>query len=144
MAKTSEKSQMDEFERLLEESFTTKLNVADVVKGVVVKAENDGFLVDIGAKSEGFLPQREIPSSMLTENPLKVGDQKEFYILREDEKEDGGMLLSLKKLLALKPGRRFKTLKFPAKPLLRRLFLSLKAALLLKFRICADLSPLLS
>lgn len=98
MAKTSEKSRMDEFERLLEESFTTKLNVADVVKGVVVKAENDGFLVDIGAKSEGFLPQREIPSSMLTENPLKVGDQKEFYILREDEKEDGGMLLSLKKV----------------------------------------------
>ena len=61
MAKTTDKSQMDEFERLLEESFTTKLNVADVVKGV-------------------------------------VGDQKEFYILREDEKEDGGMLLSLKKV----------------------------------------------
>lgn len=98
MANTTDKSQMDDFERLLEESFTTKLNVADVVKGVVVKAENEGFLVDIGAKSEGFLPAREIPSSMVSENPLKVGDQKEFYILREDEKEDGGMLLSLKKV----------------------------------------------
>ena len=141
MAKTSEKSQMDEFERLLEESFTTKLNVADVVKGVVVKAENDGFLVDIGAKSEGFLPQREIPSSMLTENPLKVGDQKEFYILREDEKEDGGMLLSLKKVAC---AQAWQALQFPAKPLLRKLFLSLKVVLLLKFRICADLSPLLS
>ncbi len=97
MAK-SENPGMDEFERLLEESFTTKLNVADVVKGVVVKSENDGYLVDIGAKSEGFLPNREVPSSMLTDNPLKVGDQKEFYVLREDEKEDGGMLLSLKRV----------------------------------------------
>ena len=50
--------QLDEFERLLEESFTSKLSVADVVRGMLVKKENDGYLVDIGSKSEGFLPIR--------------------------------------------------------------------------------------
>ena len=88
--------QLDEFEKLLEESFTSKLSVADVVRGMLVKKENDGYLVDIGAKSEGFLPVREIPSSMVEE--LNIGDCKEFYILKEDEDEKSGMLLSLKRV----------------------------------------------
>ena len=95
---TQTKTDLDEFERLLDESFATKLNVADVVKGVIVKKENDGYLVDVGAKSEGFLPNREIPSSQNAENPLSIGDQKEFYVLREDENDESGVLLSLKKV----------------------------------------------
>ena len=78
-------TQMDEFEKLLEESFKSKLSVADVVRGLILKREKDGYLVDIGAKSEGFLPDREIPASMVDE--LKIGDCKEFYILKEDEDE---------------------------------------------------------
>ena len=95
---TQTKTDLDEFERLLDESIATKLNVADVVKGVIVKKENDGYLVDVGAKSEGFLPNREIPSSQNAENPLSIGDQKEFYVLREDENDESGVLLSLKKV----------------------------------------------
>ena len=95
---TQTKTDLDEFERLLDESFATKLNVADVVKGVIVKKENDGYLVYVGAKSEGFLPNREIPSSQNAENPLSIGDQKEFYVLREDENDESGVLLSLKKV----------------------------------------------
>ena len=90
---TQTKVELDEFERLLDESFATKLNVADVVKGVIVKKENDGYLVDVGAKSEGFLPNREIPSQNI-ENPLSIGDQKEFYVLREDDNDENGVLLS--------------------------------------------------
>ena len=89
-------TQMDEFERLLEESFKSKLSVADVVRGQLVKKENDGYLVDIGSKSEGFLPNREIPTSMVDD--MKIGDCKEFYILKEDEDEKSGMLLSLKRV----------------------------------------------
>ena len=40
----------EEFEKMLSDSYTYKLNVADVVKGVIVKKEKDGYLVDIGAK----------------------------------------------------------------------------------------------
>ena len=89
-------TQLDEFEKLLEESFNSKLSVADVVRGLILKKENDGFLVDIGAKSEGFLPNKEVPSSMLDE--LKIGDCKEFYILKEDDDDNNGMLLSLKRV----------------------------------------------
>ena len=88
--------ELDEFERLLEESFTSKLSVADVVRGQLVKKENDGYLVDIGSKCEGFLPNREIPASMVDE--MNIGDCKEFYILKEDEDEQNGMLLSLKRV----------------------------------------------
>ncbi len=88
--------EMDEFERLLEESFTSKLSVADVVRGQIVKKENDGYLVDIGSKCEGFLPNREIPSSMVDD--MTIGECKEFYILKEDEDEQSGMLLSLKRV----------------------------------------------
>ena len=89
-------TQLDEFEKLLEESFNSKLSVADVVRGLILKKENDGFLVDIGAKSEGFLPNKEVPASMLDE--LKIGDCKEFYILKEDDDDNNGMLLSLKRV----------------------------------------------
>ena len=89
-------TQMDEVEKLLEEAFTTKLSDADVVRGQIVKKENDGDIVDIGAKTEGFLPTREIPSSMVDE--LTIGDCKEFYILKEDEDEKSGMMLSLKRV----------------------------------------------
>lgn len=96
-------TQMDEFERLLEESFKSKLSVADVVRGQLVKKENDGYLVDIGSKSEGFLPNREIPTSMVDD--MKIGDCKEFYILKEDEDEKSGMLLSLKRVACAQLGR---------------------------------------
>ena len=55
-----------EFEQLLLNSYTYKINVADVVKGVVVKKEKDGYLVDIGAKTEAFLPNREISNLLIT------------------------------------------------------------------------------
>lgn len=93
MTKTTE---MDEFERLLEESFKSKLSVADVVRGAIIKKENEGYLVDIGSKCEAFLPNREVPSSLSEE--LKVGDCKEFYILKEEEDGKSIMLLSLKRV----------------------------------------------
>lgn len=89
----------DEFEQLLENSYTYKLNVADVVKGVVVKKENDGFLVDIGAKTEAYLPNREVVNHQ-GQNPdevIKIWDEKEFYVMK-DEEDDEVAVLSLKKL----------------------------------------------
>ena len=62
MTKT-ENFSAEEFEKLLNESFSRKLCVADVVEGTVVKREADGFLIDIGAKGEAYLPDREVTSS---------------------------------------------------------------------------------
>ena len=73
----------EEFEKLLSDSYTYKINVADVVKGIIVKKEKDGFLVDIGAKTEAFLPNREISNfaDQNVDEVVKLWDEKEFYII---------------------------------------------------------------
>ena len=96
---TLETISADEFEKMLEDSYTYKLNVADVVKAVVVKKEKDGYLVDIGAKTEAFLPNREV-SNFADKDPdevIKLWDEKEFYVMK-DEEDDEVAVLSLKKL----------------------------------------------
>ena len=80
----------EEFEALLTNSYTYKLNVADIVKGVVVKKEKDGFLVDIGTKTEAFLPNSEVVNSK-DQNPddfIKLWDEKEFYITKDEEDDE--------------------------------------------------------
>ena len=88
---------LDDFEKLLEESFSNSHSVADIVEGTDLKKEQDGYLVSVrGAKTEAFLPNREI-SSAEEAAPVELGDVKEFYVLKEENDEDG-MLLSLKRL----------------------------------------------
>ena len=89
----------EEFEKMLSDSYTYKLNVADVVKGVIVKKEKDGYLVDIGAKQEAFLPNREV-TNFSEQNPddvVKLWEEKEFYVMK-DEEDDEIATLSLRKL----------------------------------------------
>ena len=88
---------LDEFEKLLEESFSNGHSVADIVEGSVLRKDQDGYLISVrGAKTEAFLPNKEI-SSLEEETPLEIGDVREFYVLKEEHDEDG-MLLSLKRL----------------------------------------------
>lgn len=100
MTKTIQKNDADDFIKLLEESYNYKFSVADLVKGIVVKQEADGFLIDIGAKTEAFLPNREVSNfAEKASEALKVGEVKEFYVLREEgQDEESKILLSLKKL----------------------------------------------
>ena len=96
---TKEMMSAEEFEKMLSDSYTYKLNVADVVKGVVVKKEKDGYLVDIGAKQEAFLPNREV-TNFSEQNPddiVKLWEEKEFYVMK-DEEDDEVATLSLRKL----------------------------------------------
>jgi len=99
--KEVEKNQasMTEFERLLSESFDYNFKVADVVKGTVVRIEKNGVLVDIGSKSEAIIPLRELSNVPFdgAESIISVGDQKDFYILKEED-EDGQITLSLKRV----------------------------------------------
>lgn len=91
---TAEKT-MDEFEKLLEESFSKQHAVADIVEGTVMKKESDGYLVSVkGAKMEAYLPNKELSSE---EPTLEIGDEKEFYVLKEEDNNDA-MLLSLKRI----------------------------------------------
>ncbi|MDR1327470.1 MAG: S1 RNA-binding domain-containing protein, partial [Heliobacteriaceae bacterium] len=94
MTQTLEKKQLDEFEQLLEESFSKSYTVADIVEGTIIKKDGDGWLVNVrGAKTEAHLPSRETGAS----DTVEIGDVKEFYVLRE-ENDDENMVLSLKRL----------------------------------------------
>ena len=97
MTTTLETTNMaDEFERLLNESFSKSYSVADIVEGTVMKKDNEGYLVSVrGAKTEAYLPNKELPSAEA--ETLEVGDIREFYVLKE-ENDAEGMLLSLKRL----------------------------------------------
>ena len=80
----------EEFEKMLQDSYTYKLNVADVVKGVAVKKEKDGYLVDIGAKTEAFLPIKEV-IYFPEQNPdelIKLWEEKEFYVMKDEEDDE--------------------------------------------------------
>lgn len=101
MAKTMEKSieqAKSEFEALFMQ-YDYSFKIADVVKGSVVKRENDHFLVDIGAKTEALLPFRELSNVAFkdAEDVIKVGEETEFYILKE-ENDHGQLFVSLKRV----------------------------------------------
>lgn len=87
-----------EFEKLFMQ-YDYSFKVADVVKGTVVKKENDHFLVDIGSKTEAILPFRELANVDFkdAEDIIKVGAEAEFYILKE-ENDHGQLFVSLKRV----------------------------------------------
>lgn len=90
--------QMDEFEKLLDKTLSKTYTVADIVEGTVIKRENGGYLVSVkGAKTEAFLPDKEIGNLDENAEPLQIGDVREFYVLKE-ENDDDAMQLSLKRI----------------------------------------------
>ncbi len=93
------KTQLDEFEALLEETLSKTYTVADIVEGTILKKENGGYLVSVkGAKTEAFLPEKEISNNADDKaEELQIGDVREFYVLKE-ENDDDCMQLSLKRI----------------------------------------------
>ena len=99
MTKLLEQPSMTEFEELFLKSFDSNYGVADLIKGVIVKIDKNEILVDIGGKSEAVLPFKELSNAPVS-NPadfVKLGETKEFFILKEED--DAGILtLSLKRV----------------------------------------------
>jgi ribosomal protein S1 len=90
-----------EFERLLNEGkYNYKIEQGSIIKGTIVSLEKDGALVDIGGKSEAFVPYKELTNKIKRvriDELVKVGEAHEFFVLRE-ETDDDGVILSLKKV----------------------------------------------
>lgn len=76
-----------EFEKLLDKAPSmASFSVGQIIKGVVLHFEKDGALVDIGSKAEAFLPFKEVVNredDTKPEEVVNVGNEYEFYILRE-------------------------------------------------------------
>ena len=73
-------------------------NDGDIVEGTIVKVDRDEVLLDIGYKTEGVIPSRELsikhdvdPSEVVT-----VGDKVEALVLQKEDKE-GRLILSKKR-----------------------------------------------
>jgi small subunit ribosomal protein S1 len=70
----------------------------DIVKGTIVKVDKDEVLLDIGYKSEGVIPARELsirhdvdPGEIVT-----IGDEIEALVMQKEDKE-GRLVLSKKR-----------------------------------------------
>jgi len=94
-----EEDQLALEQRLYEESLKV-LDEGQVLVGVIVAKYQDELLVDIGGKSEGILPFREL-SLIIEPKELSVGDKLEVMIHRIDE-NDGQLYLSERRARALK------------------------------------------
>ena len=73
-------------------------NDGDIVEGTIVKVDRDEVLLDIGYKTEGVIPSRELsikhdvdPNEVVT-----VGDEIEALVLQKEDKE-GRLILSKKR-----------------------------------------------
>src|SRR5579864_3342531 len=70
----------------------------DIVKGTVVKVDKDEVLLDIGFKSEGVIPARElsIRHDVDPSEVVSLGEQIEALVLQKEDKE-GRLILSKKR-----------------------------------------------
>ena len=90
---------MDDYLQFEEEAFRT-LNHGDIVDGVVVRVDPDEVLVDVGAKAEGVISNKELGFRGEADSiDLEPGDQIKVYVL-QSENEEGNVVLSLRRARA--------------------------------------------
>jgi small subunit ribosomal protein S1 len=73
-------------------------NDGDIVDGTIVKVDRDEVLLDIGYKTEGVIPSRElsIKHDVDPNDVVSVGDNVEALVLQKEDKE-GRLILSKKR-----------------------------------------------
>ena len=87
--------------KTLEEAFADSMvEVEDgqLVAGTVVKVDREEALIDIGFKSEGVIPRRELSlrNDVSVDELVSVGDQIEALVIQKEDKE-GRLILSKKR-----------------------------------------------
>ncbi len=73
-------------------------NDGDLIEGIVVKIDRDEVLLDVGYKTEGVIPSRElsIKHDVDPTEVVEVGDTVEALVLQKEDKE-GRLILSKKR-----------------------------------------------
>ncbi len=87
----------DELKEAIEASLRD-FKEGDILEGTVVKIDRDEVLLDIGYKSEGVIPTKElsIRHDVDPSQVVKVGDEVEALVLQKEDKE-GRLILSKKR-----------------------------------------------
>jgi small subunit ribosomal protein S1 len=91
----------NDLEGSLDDAYAASMIVVDdgqLVNGTVVRVDRDEVLVDIGYKSEGVIPSRElsIRNDVDPSEIVSIGDELEARVLQKEDKE-GRLLLSKKR-----------------------------------------------
>ena len=82
----------------LEEAYDNSIKAftdGEIVKGVVVDVTRDEVMIDIGFKSEGYIPASEFDAGQNDLPTVQVGDEIDVYIVRREDSE-GQIVLSKK------------------------------------------------
>lgn len=95
----TENHSKEEMNEMINESLEKfkKIKRGDIIKGQIMKVDEDGYLVDIQYKMEGHLPKTE--KSLFSEeeetinHTLEIGDEVYLYVVNVDEK-NGNVTLS--------------------------------------------------
>ncbi len=89
----------DDFERAIAAT-VLEFKEGDIVEGTVVSVDGDGAMIDIGYKSEGLIPTRElsIRNNVDPNDAVKVGDRVEAVVLNKED-DEGRLILSKKRAM---------------------------------------------
>ncbi len=98
-AEDNDLEEMSFAELFEQEENNTVINVGEVATGVVVAINSDAVLIDVGDKAESYISLSEFRHED-QEKEIKVGDEFEVFI--EKRKDEGGLLLSREKAIAIK------------------------------------------
>ena len=82
----------------LEEAYDNSIKAftdGEIVKGVVVDVNRDEVMIDIGFKSEGYIPAAEFDTGQEGVPAVQAGDEIDVYIVRREDSE-GQIVLSKK------------------------------------------------
>ena len=74
----------------LEEAYDNSMKAfkdGEIVKGTVVDVSRDEVMIDIGFKSEGYIPAAEFESGEDSMPMVQVGDEIDVYIVRREDSE---------------------------------------------------------
>jgi small subunit ribosomal protein S1 len=94
-----EEVQVQEQEETMEDTIEVKtVHPGEILTGTVVLVGQDEVMVDIGAKSEGVIPIRELSCYEVNspQDVVKVGDEIEVYVLKVED-DEGRLILSKEK-----------------------------------------------
>ncbi|MBI4697489.1 MAG: 30S ribosomal protein S1 [Nitrospirae bacterium] len=90
--------QREELEKLYSDTFRG-LHSGAILKGKVLQMKQDGAIVDVGTKCEGFIPTSELPEE--ERKNLKRGDEIEVFVM-DLRDPDGFVSLSRERALKIK------------------------------------------
>jgi len=93
---TAEAAPEEEMQQEMDESMEVRtLKHGDTVRGIVVQVNQDEVLVDVGAKTEGVIPLRELTCYTVNDpqSVVKVGDEIDVFVLKSEDNE-GRLILS--------------------------------------------------